>query len=254
MKNLLTILLGLTTFIAEAHDFEIEGIYYDVISIPNLTCEIVGGKPGLTNLTLPATIEVSDRTLKVVSINTEAWKGDQNITSLVISDGIETIEKSAFSSCKNLSNVKLGNIQIIEDEAFYGCDNLKDITIPGSTTSIGNQSFATNQEAVETNLVFQYGIENLSFGTDILINRVLNTIDIDRDITQMGDQWNTTNETTIKWGPNATIFPSYFGKEITECDLSTTNIRIISDNAFSTKLENIKLPLNLLTSSTCHPK
>ena len=53
-----------------------------------------------------------------------------NITEVKIPNSVKEIENGAFSDCKELVNVNLGNIEIISFSAFENCTSLKGITIP----------------------------------------------------------------------------------------------------------------------------
>ena len=65
------------------------------------------------------------------------------ITSLVISDSVETIGESAFRFCLSLESVKLGNgITTISDWAFTGCTALHTLDLGSRVQAIGSNAFA----------------------------------------------------------------------------------------------------------------
>lgn len=66
----------------------------------------------------------------------------QETTSVVISEGIETISDYAFENCPNLSKITMpDSITTIGDYVFKGCSNLSEITIPNNVTNIGMSAF-----------------------------------------------------------------------------------------------------------------
>ena len=68
--------------------------------------------------------------------------GTQETTSIVISEGIETISDYAFENCLNLSKITMpDSITTIGNYAFKGCSNLSGITIPNNVTNIGISAF-----------------------------------------------------------------------------------------------------------------
>ena len=102
--------------------------------------------------------------LSVVAIGVKAFDGCNELTSLIIPNGVMSIDYAfsgcsgltsvtipssvrnivprAFSDC-NLSNVMISNgVTQIWDEAFYGSDHLMSVTIPNSVTDIGNSAFS----------------------------------------------------------------------------------------------------------------
>ncbi|MBQ3918520.1 MAG: leucine-rich repeat domain-containing protein, partial [Oscillospiraceae bacterium] len=102
-----------------------------------------------------------------------------NITSVVIENGIENVAGNAFYECEKLTSVSLpdsiveigdlafgyctglqsltipGNVTSIRDYAFYYCSGLKRVTIPRSVTSIGEHAFSS----YNTEIIFQGTIE-----------------------------------------------------------------------------------------------
>ena len=61
-------------------------------------------------------------------------------TSIIVKDGIEIINASAFAECSNLIAITFPNsIDSIGEEAFLRCHSLS--SIPNSVTSIGNYAF-----------------------------------------------------------------------------------------------------------------
>ena len=78
----------------------------------------------------------------VTSIGGCAFYGCTGLTSVTIGDSVTYIGSGAFQGCTNLTNLTFPNsITSIEKEAFEGCANLKSIIIPDGVTSIGYRAF-----------------------------------------------------------------------------------------------------------------
>jgi hypothetical protein len=69
----------------------------------------------------------------VTGIGQSAFSGCTGLTSVNIPDGITTIEQATFSGCTGITNVTIGDgVKTIGAYAFSGCTALKNIFIPNS--------------------------------------------------------------------------------------------------------------------------
>ena len=101
---------------------------------------------GITNLTIPSTVDYNGITYSVTSIGECAfYQSDNDIPSLIsvtIPNSVTTIGEFAFYKCTGLTNLAIPNsVTSIGDHAFTGCSGLTSITIPNSVTSIGSFAF-----------------------------------------------------------------------------------------------------------------
>ena len=71
------------------------------------------------------------------------WFSYRNlIASVIIQQGVTSIEKNAFDKCGNLTSVNIPNsVTKIGNNAFYNCSSLTSISIPNTVTSIGDYAF-----------------------------------------------------------------------------------------------------------------
>lgn len=75
-------------------------------------------------------------------IGDSAFKGNTNITEVIISDKIKSIGVSAFAGCTVLCKVYIPNgIEKIHASTFSGCESLCAVNMPESITSIDDSAF-----------------------------------------------------------------------------------------------------------------
>ena len=179
MKIKIKIMLAVLCFqfgiSASAYDFEIDGIYYEIVSFDDWTCRIVSGDVVYTgDIVIPNEVTYNGRTLKVTEIGDDAFNGCADLKTLSIEDGTETLSlgssngtNALFSDCsletlyvgRNLSYEKIYSpfyeeeslltkvtigpyVTEIGDYMFYGCTGLTEVTIPSSVVEIGEDAFS----------------------------------------------------------------------------------------------------------------
>ena len=72
-----------------------------------------------------------------------AFRGQSNLRSVKINDGITEIGERAFDNCTGLTSITIpDSVTSIGNSAFSGCTGLTSITIPDGITSIGNSAFS----------------------------------------------------------------------------------------------------------------
>ena len=79
----------------------------------------------------------------VRSIDSYAFFNCSRLTSVVIGNSVKSIGNNVFNHCSSLTSITIGNgVTSIGEGTFANCDNLTSIKIPGSVTSIGNSLFS----------------------------------------------------------------------------------------------------------------
>ncbi|MBQ9077660.1 MAG: leucine-rich repeat protein [Muribaculaceae bacterium] len=128
MKKLLRIPLllaamFLTTPPLSAHDFEVDGIYYNVTDETAKTVEVTY-RDGIDDYTgsinIPSSVTYNGSTYSVTSIGDSAFRFCSNLTSVTIPNSVTTIGHEAFSGCNSLTEVTIGSSVVsIGQSAFY---------------------------------------------------------------------------------------------------------------------------------------
>lgn len=179
---LLTVLVAFVSVSASAYDFEVDGIFYNVVSISDLTCEVTYGGDSENsalytgNVKIPSTVTYSGKNLSVTSIGYHAFYHCESLTSvnipssvtsigyyafydctsltsINIPNSVTSIGYYAFGFCKSLTSVKIPNsVTSIGESAFYDCTSLISIDIPNSVTSIGDEAFSYCKSLTSVNI------------------------------------------------------------------------------------------------------
>lgn len=139
---------------ANAYDFEVDGIYYNKLS--ENTVEVTYEKK--TNIsygsysyktknytgdmTIPSSVTIDDVLYNVTSIGNYAFSDCDDISSIVLPDGLKIIGIYAFQNCFGLTSINISDgVSEIKNYAFYDCSNLKSINIPDGIITIGECAF-----------------------------------------------------------------------------------------------------------------
>ncbi len=113
---------------------------YDFVFSTDFTSYGIAGYNGeSSDIILPSEYKELD----VVFINTNAFKDNQFIVNLTISDPIKYIYDSAFEDCVNLISIEISDSVVsIGESAFAGCTSLSELVLPESITTIGEKAFS----------------------------------------------------------------------------------------------------------------
>ncbi len=136
------------TFVATttlwAHDFEVDGIYYNYLEDNNVEVTYKGSySNNYSNeysgeVTIPSTVTYNGTTYSVTSIGGTAFHYCSSLTSVTIPNSVTSIEHSAFRDCSSLTSITIPNsVTSIGNYAFGGCQSLTSFEMPNSVSEIG---------------------------------------------------------------------------------------------------------------------
>ena len=76
------------------------------------------------------------------TIGENAFSSCYSVETVVVPEGVTTLERVAFRYCTGLTEVQLpSSLRSIGDNAFYRCEGLEEITIPEGVTALGDRAF-----------------------------------------------------------------------------------------------------------------
>lgn len=135
---------------SHAHDFVVDGIYYNYIDKDAKTVEVTHGSyPGIgtieygNDVTIPSNVTYDGITYFVTTIKKQAFYNCTVLTSVTIPNSVSTIGDEAFSGCIRLTSVTIPNsVSTIGKYAFSGCTGMTSVTIPNSLASISEYMFS----------------------------------------------------------------------------------------------------------------
>ena len=168
MKKIFTFLFAIVaTSTLWAHDFEVDGIYYNILSDTTVEVTYRGSQYDLYDeysgaVTIPNTVTNSGKDYCVTKIGANAFKQCSTLTIVTIGNNVEIIGQSAFEGCSNLSSAGIPNsVKKIEWNSFSGCSALTSIKFPNSLEVIES---AFDGCSALTSVTIPYSVKRISNG------------------------------------------------------------------------------------------
>lgn len=139
-----------------AYDFEVNGKWYNVISLDYMTCELTYSDSNSSYsgiIDVPSSVEYNGRTFVVKKIGNGAFSGAKSLTTVNLPETIVQIGSYAFDECESLERINLPNsITAIGGYAFNKCYALSAITFPTKLKEISNGTFAYCKSLTEISI------------------------------------------------------------------------------------------------------
>ena len=190
LKTILTAILMLCCATLSAHDFEVDGIYYNITGAK--TVEVTYGGTSYSSaksysgsVTIPSSVTYNGTTYSVTTIGFGAFDGCSSLTNIEIPNSVTTIKVAAFRDCSSLKSIEIpNNTTTIGDHAFSGCSSLTNIEIPNNVTTIEINAFRDCSSL--TSIVIPNNVTAIGRGAFSGCRR-LTSIEFPNSVTTIGD-------------------------------------------------------------------
>ena len=197
---LLLLQLMLLPMVASAYDFEVDGVYYNIINNEaSVTYKNFNSSDSYSGaIIIPETVTNNGVTYSVTSIGGWAFSCCTYLTSVEIPNTITHIHNYSFAECRNLENIEIPNSVIaIGEQVFYKCYNLTSIKIGSSITSIGDLSFIYCENLENVYIADIASWCNINFG-DVYSNPMIYAQHLFLDGTELTDLTIPSSITSIR--------------------------------------------------------
>ena len=202
LKLLLSAIALLCSTIASAHDFEVDGIFYNIIDESVKTVEVTfkGSKYDSYDseysgeIVVPESVEYHGYTYTVTAIGDNAFYNCGNLTSVKLPNTILDIGNSAFGKTSIADIVIPASVESLGDYALARFEGLSKLEIPSNVTRIGVGAFQgwDFNNSARSLIYIGHGVQTVPDGAVAFYNGsygrrsdVLNTVYLGSNITDI---------------------------------------------------------------------
>ena len=173
-KIIIIVLLAVSLLVRQevfAYDFEVNGLFYSIISLPDQTVSVAS--PGNDNensysgsITISDKVIFREKVFDVIEISDYAFS-NSSIVEVNIPMSITKIGTSAFSNCRLLEKITIPeSVTSIGSWCFAYCSSLKYISLPSNLAKIPDYTFRECSQLQSLNIpdevtfIGDYALEN----------------------------------------------------------------------------------------------
>lgn len=195
------ILLGHNS--ALAYDFVVDGIYYNILSTTDLTCEVTYKSTDSENfysgnIEIPTEVAYKNKILSVTGIGNYAFTRNEYLTSVKIPESIIDIGRAAFCNLKGITSLTIpSSVRNIYPDALAYCKNLTHITFEDGVETLFLEPAYNGKAEVSPFTLIGSGVSKICYlyigrnlkampksTFDVLVN--LNILEIGKNVKEIG--------------------------------------------------------------------
>ena len=153
MRKIFLFAAALLTSIAAMSE-EVGGINYQITDEDNAKVQVIAKDPVYSgDVTIPAKVTIGSKEYDVTAMADQAFYRCEDLTSVVLPTGIQSIGSQVFSFCHNLATINFPEgLESIGDDAFWECTSLTSVTLPSTIKSIQGYAFEECHQLASINL------------------------------------------------------------------------------------------------------
>ena len=181
------------------------------------------------SIIIPNTVEYNNKNFSVVSIESNAFSGCSELTSITVPESVTSIGESAFSGCNNLDSITInGDVDVSNAGLYFTKDGLRYHVLNKNSVEITNDYYSgdivipANVTAGNTFAVtgIEYGA--FSYSTDITSITINSNIDVSNAelyFTKDGIKYHVLDNNSVKIAEK-----SYSGNIVIPTSITAGNI------------------------------
>ncbi len=160
---------------ASAHDFGVDGIFYNITSMADLEVEVTYPPGGMYagDIIVPPSVNYNNRTFTVASVGDNAfnekgaqsWLINESLTGVILPNTIRKIGSYSFFNCPNISSINLPEGLIEISRKAFGSTGICSLVIPESVRIIGEGAFSVCRKLLEVFCTSRICPSGLTMGT-----------------------------------------------------------------------------------------
>lgn len=263
-------LMLIMSFNVNAYDFEVDGLYYTIISTSNLTCKVDKGDVAYSgDIVVPSEVQYRGKTLRVTEIG-DVFKGSE-ISSIICP--AESLSESSFRGCARLEKIELnGQLSVLPSYCFYDCKLLKEYNFPSTIIQIDDHCFynciSLENMPCGIQVLGEGAFENCSSLEEIDLSEIsseipryafrectkLRSVQLSQTLKTIGEEafYNCKNLSSVEFpeGLEKISDKSFFGCENIKSIEFPESLQTLGNDAFcGTRIDTLRLPDNVTNVS-----
>ncbi len=191
MKRLfLFCIISIFPLISWAYNFEVDGIYFNIVSEDDATVEVTYASTSYGSysgkVTLPETVTY-DKEYSVVGVGESAFRKCSGLTGVTMHSGITYIGSRAFYMCSGSSFKTLDlsdtSITNLGENCFFDCERLENIYLPNTLEEVEEDCFSyctslssLDLSSTKVTSLPKYAFSNCYYLTNISLPTTLTSI------------------------------------------------------------------------------